>query len=60
MFLMDHMCLVWREEYDTAGVRIGEIIERRVDGRGKEVSVDAVERLAKGKTCSTKVTWRDT
>ena len=48
------------EEDDTTGVRIGEIIERRVDGRGEEVSVDAVERLAKGKTCSTKVTWRDT
>ena len=48
------------EEDDTTGVRMGEVIGRRVDGRGEEVSVDAVEHLAKGKTCSTKVTWRDT
>ena len=48
------------EEADAAGASKGEIRAHRDGGRGEGSEVEEGERLAKGNTCSTKVTWRDT
>ena len=48
------------QDADTAGASKGEIRARRDGGRGEGSEVEEGERLAKGKTCSTKVTWPDT